>query len=78
MKQNAPKKIKVKDNPGLVRDSFSKAIISTDRNNYAHARARKKRMLEKDAVIASLKSDIEQIKAEQAKFLEILQGLSNK
>lgn len=78
MKQNAPKKIKVKDNPGLVRDSFSKAIISTDRNNYAHARARKKHMLEKDAIIASLKSDIEQIKLKQEKLIKMFEGLPNK
>jgi hypothetical protein len=78
MKQNAPKKIKVKDNPGLVRDSFSKAIISTDRNNYAHARARKKRMLEKDAIITSLKSDIEQIKLEQEKLMKMFKALPNK
>ena len=76
--KNAPKKIKVKDNPGLVRDSFSKAIISTDRNNYAHARARKKRMLEKDAIIMSLKSDIEQIKLEQEKLMKMFKALPNK
>lgn len=78
MKQNAPKKIKVKDNPGLVRDSFSKAIISTDRNNYAHARARKKRMLEKDAIINSLKSDIEKIKEDQEALMKLIKGLPNK
>ena len=53
-----PKKIKVKDKPDLVRDSFSKAIINTDRSNYAHARARKKRLLEKDAKVASLETEL--------------------
>lgn len=67
-----PKKlIKVKDNPDLVRDSHSKAIINTDRNNYANAKSRKKRLLAKDKELEDLRNDLEEMK-------KMLQQILNK
>ena len=58
-----PKKVKVKDKPELVRDTFTKAIINTDRSNYAHARLRKKRLLEKQAQVDALSTELASLRA---------------
>jgi hypothetical protein len=62
------KKIKVKDKPDLVRDTFSKAIINIDRSSYAAARARKKAMLDKDATVTSLKDDLDKLSKQYAEL----------
>lgn len=74
----ARKKIKVKDSPALVRDSFSKAIINVDRNNYAKAKARKKLLLQKDVRIASLEAAVEVLKKNHEELLKLLKGNQKK
>ena len=56
------KKIKVKDKPDLVRDSFSKAIINTDRSNYAHARSRKKHLREQGDAVILLQAQVDELR----------------
>jgi hypothetical protein len=72
------KKIKVKDNPALVRDSFSKAIINVDRNTYAMHQARKKNLLDKNRKIETLESAVEELRKEQAELLKLVQTISKK
>lgn len=74
----ARKKIKVKDNTTLVRDSFSKAIINVDRSAYSFARNRKRLRREKDSAIASLQQTVEVLKAEQAELLKLVKSLLKK
>jgi hypothetical protein len=72
------KKIKVKDNPSLVRDSFSKAIINVDRNTYTQSRTRKKNLLEKDQKIASLEEAMETLRQEQAELVKLVKSMTKK
>lgn len=51
--------LKVKDHPGLVRNSFSKAIINIDKDAYSEYKA-KKQMHQR---VASLESDVQDIKS---------------
>lgn len=72
------KKIKVKDAPALVRDSFSKAIINVDRNNYASAKARKKMLLEKDVRISTLESEVELLKKNHDELVKLIKSINKK
>jgi hypothetical protein len=66
------KKVKVKNNTELVRDSFSKAIINIDHNNYAQALTRKKSLLAKDDRIKALEDDIMQLKNDYAILIKLI------
>lgn len=70
----AKKKVKVKDRPDLVRDSFSKAIINVDRNGFAQYKAQKRLLKEKDLKIASLENTVKEIKEQQAEILALLKS----
>jgi hypothetical protein len=70
----AKKKIKVKDRPDLVRDSFSKAIINVDRNGFAQYKARKKLLKAKDDQIKELKSQVADILKQQEEILKLLKA----
>lgn len=72
------RKIKVKNNPSLVRDSFSKAIINIDRNTYAQHRLRKKSLLDKDQKIQSLEDAVDQLQKEHAKLVALVQSITKK
>ena len=56
-------KIKVKDNPDLVQEVGSGAIINTNKEEIRAARARKKARLEERNRIDSLEKDVGEIKA---------------
>lgn len=73
--------IKVKDNPHLARDSYSKAIINTDNRgyeDYLNNRERIKRqqemLLNNTQEIQSLKEDVSQIKFLIEQIANRLQG----
>lgn len=73
----AKKKIKVKDRPDLVRDSFSKAIINVDRNGFAQYKARKKLLKDKDKQIALLQQEIADIKKQQKEIFALIKTINN-
>jgi hypothetical protein len=62
---------KIANHPHLVRDSQSGAILNTDQSSYLSAKHRKQRMKRSEDRIASLESDVKQMK-------EMLQQLLNK
>lgn len=70
------KRLKVKDKPGLERDSFSKAVINTDRSNYAAARARKKMLAAKEERIQSLEVDIAELKNSYESLLTLVKSIA--
>lgn len=72
----AKKKLKVKDNPSLVRDSFSKAVLNVDHNGFAMYKASKKALKNKDLIITSLQSEIAEIKKQQNQMLKLLEDLN--
>lgn len=73
--------VKVKDHPGLLRDPFSKAIISGDKekyNTYIEQRERMKKQQEminqNNAEIETLKNDIKDIKSMLMQIASQLKG----
>lgn len=52
---------KIKDNPNLVKDPHSKAIINKDKSGYQAALKRKEYVKQKECEIEELKSQIEQL-----------------
>lgn len=50
---------KIADDPNLVKDMHSKAIINTDKSGYRAALKRKKYLNEKNAEIEELKNQVE-------------------
>lgn len=73
--------VKVKDHPGLLRDPFSKAIISGDKekyNTYIEQRERLKKQQEminnNNAEIQALKQDINDIKSMLMQIASQLKG----
>jgi hypothetical protein len=71
-----PKKVKVIDKPELVRDTFSKAIINTDRSNYAAARARKKMLVSKEETVKSLQNDIADLRKDYEALLKMVSSIT--
>jgi flagellar basal body P-ring protein FlgI len=71
-------KIKVKDKPDLVRDSFSKAIINVDRSAYANHQIRKKNLLDKNRKIDALEKAVQTMQEEQKELMKLLQSMSKK
>lgn len=74
----ASKKIKVSGKEDLVRDSFSKAIINTNRNDYILAKNRKKIAIDRIKKIESLESEIALLKANQEEILKLFHSLKKK
>lgn len=72
------KKQKVKDKPNLIRDSFSKAIINTDRSSYANSKARKRAALAKDAKIVSLQATVDELTKQYAAIAKLVETISKK
>lgn len=59
-------KLKVKDQPGLIRDSNSKAIVVEDRdayNAYIHERHMRNKVFSAESEIANIKDELGEIKA---------------
>jgi len=52
----------VEDNPKLVRDNYSKAIINTDSEAYDAYMKRKKKAIEKENELQNLKKEVSEIK----------------
>lgn len=73
--------IKVKDNPTLVRDSYSKAIINTDVSAYNAVCHRRNMQLKHENTIADLYSQIEELNNQIDNLLEwkesVIEQLSN-
>jgi hypothetical protein len=67
----AKRKLIVKDNPDLVRDSHSKAIVNVNRGEYLKWKSRKKMLRDKDKRLSELEQEVSNIK-------KLLQELTNK
>lgn len=65
------KKVKIKDNPDLVKDVNTKAVINTNRSAIHARRAQIALNKEKDAELKGIKDDIAEIKS-------LLKKLGNK
>ena len=57
-----PTKKKVTDNPDLVKDTTSQAVINTNSNALMNRRAQMRALQSKDQEIADIKKDIEELK----------------
>ena len=57
-----PTKKKVTDNPDLVKDTTSQAVINTNSNALMNRRAQMRALQYKDPEIADIKKDIEELK----------------
>ena len=65
--------IKVKDHPGLVRDSKSKAIVNVDKNaynEYIQKKLLKEKMISMDNEINTIKQSVNEIKELLIKMAE--------
>lgn len=63
MSQTDPKYAVVKEDPSLVRDNHSKAIINRNTKDYLRRLVAKKTFEDKEAEIQRLKSDIGELKS---------------
>jgi len=72
----ANKKIKVKDNPGLARDTATKAIINTNNDAYASRRAQIKAVENKRKLDELQTEDINNLKSDVAEIKKMLQKLT--
>jgi hypothetical protein len=55
-------KKKVKENPDLVKDTSSQAVINTNSTAFANRREQRSIMKSKDAELEQMKKDLEEIK----------------
>lgn len=62
--------IKVKDNPDLVRDPKTKAVINVNKLGYNSYIEQRERMMKSMNEIKSLKEDVAQLKALVSQLLE--------
>lgn len=62
--------IKVKDNPDLVRDPKTKAVINVNKTGYNSYIEQRERMMKSMNEIKSLKEDVAQLKALVSQLLE--------
>ena len=58
-----PRKAKVKDNPDLVKDTTSQAVINTNTSALLNRRAQISSMQSKDAELIQIKNDIKELQA---------------
>lgn len=54
---------KIKNNPSLVRDSKSRAILNTSSDEYLVAKQRRNRVLREKKEIQQLKSEVSELKS---------------
>tara|TARA_Y100000004_G_scaffold68497_2_gene76864 strand:- start:4931 stop:5158 length:228 start_codon:yes stop_codon:yes gene_type:complete len=64
------KYFKVKDNPNLLREKDSKAIINTDNDSYNAYMNRKKHQSKKDRKIEKLEQEVQDLKNMILKLVE--------
>lgn len=57
-----PRTKKIQDNPDLIKDTSSQAVINTNRNAILARRAQKDAMAKKDEELQEMKNDIAEIK----------------
>ena len=62
--------IKVEDNPGLVREKHTKAVINTDYTAYEQYMAKKQHLSKKDKEITDLKDQVSDLRDMLLKFVE--------
>jgi len=72
----AAKKVKVKDNPSLERDTASSAIINTNSDAYSARRLQIKLTKEKQILDAQQTEDINNLKNDVAEIKKMLQQLT--
>jgi flagellar motility protein MotE (MotC chaperone) len=70
--------LKVKDNPGLVRDSFTKAVLNTDRSGFNMARKRKKHLLKKESELDYLRETIATLLTQQEELKKMILDVTKK
>ena len=71
----ANKKLKVKDNPGLERDTANKAIINTNNDAYLSRRTQIKANENKQKLDMQQSKDIDNLKSDVAEIKKMLQKL---
>ena len=71
----ANKKLKVKDNPGLERDTATKAIINTNNDAYLSIRTQIKANENKQKLDMQQSKDIDNLKSDVAEIKKMLQKL---
>ena len=71
----ANKKVKVKDNPGLERDTATKAIINTNNDAYLSRRTQIKANENKQKLDTQQSKDIDNLKSDVAEIKKMLQKL---
>jgi hypothetical protein len=74
----AKKKIKVKEDPTLERDSYSGAILNSDRSAYNAAVQRKKHIRAQERTIEDLRSQVEELLSWRDQIIELLAKNDNK
>ena len=72
------KKIKVEENAALERDSFSNAILNTDRSAYNAAVRRKKHIRQQENTICELQKQVEDLLAWKEEIVKLLVKNGNK
>jgi hypothetical protein len=60
---NLPRFVEITDKKGFVRDTFSKAVIYTNNNEYRIRKAARDRELSKHREFEQLKTDVAEIKS---------------
>jgi hypothetical protein len=66
--------IKVKDHPSLVRDAYSKNVLSTDTHGYNTYLEQRERLKRQQTDIESMKQDIQELKDLLLQIASKLQG----
>lgn len=74
----AKKKIKVEENTALERDTFSNAVLNTDRSAYNAAVRRKKHIKQQENTISSLQKQVEDLLAWKEEIVKLLAKPGNK
>ena len=74
----AKKKIKVTDNASLERDTFSNAVLNTDRSAYNAAVRRKKHIKQQENIICSLRQQVDDLLAWKEEIIKLLEKTGNK
>lgn len=67
--------IKVENEPGLIRDEYSKAIISTETSNYQNYLAQRERLKKEKEVVQNTTSEIHAIKEELSNLKTLVLSL---
>ena len=69
------RRLKVRNHPGLIRDSFSKAIINTDKQQYQNAVNQKVLSQKTQEISQQLEEDVIQLKSEIKEIKSMLTGI---